>query len=169
MYARSVGAVDEMLRKRERREPRVSGRKALWNMLCAAAIALAFMCGGLLVIPEVGSRPRTALLWAGYGALFSAAVFALDRVTSRFRRSRVVRGLGLPVQTSVLVSMLSTASALFPERDAGLRVASFALAAALTAILDSAVRRRETARRMLEDQHAAEVFRPWTSGSGSSR
>lgn len=149
-----------MLRRRERREPgqRVSGRKLLWNVLWAGAIALAFVRGGLLVIPEVGSRWLAALLWAGYGGLFSAAVLALDRVTSRFRRSRVVRGLGLPLRISVLISMLSTALALFPERDAGLRVASIALAAALTAILESAVRRRQAARRRLEDGRLAEVF-----------
>jgi hypothetical protein len=155
-----VGAVDEMLRKGEWREPegRVSGREALWNILCGCAIALAFVCGGLLVIPEAGSRSHTALLWAGYGALFSAVVFALDRATSRFRRSRVVRGLGLPLRMSVLVSMFSTALALVPERDAGLRVASIGLAGALTAILDRAVRRRQTTHPNLEDQHPAEVF-----------
>lgn len=154
-----MGAVDEMLRRRERREPgrRVSGRKALWNALLAGATAMAFMCGGLLVIPEVGSRWLAALLWAGYGALFSAATFALVVAMAPLRRSRSVWPA---IRIATFVTIYGTTMPLVPASwgsPPGLvrMMASAMIAAWVTALIDTAVKRRS---RSMDAARWAEVF-----------
>ncbi len=65
-----VGAVAEMLRKRERREPRM--RLSWWGLLWALPVYCVFRVGDGIV-PETGSRWLNALAWAGYGLV--CAVF----------------------------------------------------------------------------------------------
>ncbi|HEX5135911.1 MAG TPA: hypothetical protein VFY93_02985 [Planctomycetota bacterium] len=158
-----MGAVDEMLRRRERREPRQrnSWRDLLWGWLWVLAIVPAFVYGGHAVLPEVGSRWLAALLWAGYGALFSAATFALVAATSRFRRPRSAWGFGQPFRISAFVSIFYGIWVLVPS-DWGTphgfarAMVSATIAASAIAVIDAMLRSREAVRRKLEDGRLAE-------------
>jgi hypothetical protein len=75
-----MGAVAEMLRKRERRDPRT--RISWWVLVSWLLVALAFV-GGALTIPWTASRWLNALLWVALGALIMVLVVLTTRIAGR--------------------------------------------------------------------------------------
>jgi hypothetical protein len=137
-----VGAVAEMLRRREQQKPPKRG--SWWLLLWIATIIPAFVCGGYFFIHDVGSRWLRAILWAGYGALFLAAAFALDRVVWRLRgrRDRVPAwGMGRPLRIVAFCAFFCTALALVPQELWGF-VASAVAAESVLTLIDRIASRR---------------------------
>ena len=75
-----MGAVAEMLRRRERREPRT--RLSWWGVLWAVPIGVVFFAGDR-IIPRTGLRWLDAIVWAGYGLLWMATVLLAERTVRR--------------------------------------------------------------------------------------
>jgi len=114
-YHGSVGAVAEMLRKRERRDARKRGSwwDLLWIPVCPA-----FVYAGAFAIPETESRWLSALLWAGYGLLVMGAVFVAEKVVRRIRRRPALVPawrVGYPLRVVVFMTVFCVVGHLIPR------------------------------------------------------
>src|SRR5262245_58072193 len=104
-----MGAVAEMLRRRERQE--TGPRFSWWEIIAILPVGAAFLAAGYL-IPWAGSRWLDGLLWVGVGALVTALVLLARR---RFPRA----ALDLSARYSVFMTIVFACGTLLPERVRG--------------------------------------------------
>ncbi len=116
-----MGAVAEMLRKRERRD--ASKRASLWDLLWVPPTAFA-AGAGVLLLPQTGSRWLDALLWAGYGAMLTAMLLLASRIVHHVR-PRASLSIKTPLELIFFMTVVFGLQRLFPERlwgDQGLAI-----------------------------------------------
>ncbi|MCK6459149.1 MAG: hypothetical protein L6Q95_04560 [Planctomycetes bacterium] len=141
-----MGAVAEVLSRRERQKPPKRG--SWWVLLWIATIVPAFVYGGYILIASAGFRWLRAILWAGYGALFLAAAFALDRVVWRLRGrpDRVPAwGTGRPLRIVAFCALYCTGLALVAAREVWGFVLSAVVAESVLTLIDRLASRRAAA------------------------
>ncbi len=103
-----VGAVAEMLRRRERQQRREERGRLSWcEALLALPVVAAFVAGAL-VIPRTESGWLDAALWIGYGALLMALLFLAFRMARR-------PAAALPVRLVFLLAVLTSVQRASPE------------------------------------------------------
>lgn len=138
-----MGAVAEMLAKRDRRDARK--RVSLWGLLWGIPVGGVFLAG-THVIPETGSRRLDALLWAGYALVWIAIAFLGENAVRRtWRLAPAKRLLLRPLGWAVFCTIMFVGYQLVPGGSTLYRGVPGAGAFFVVTMADQILARRESA------------------------